>query len=561
MKKLLCACLLCCALLICCCAAGAEELPDFAPEGMPARYAEYGYLDGDTLVIREGVEALGDPDLWEMCLEYVTSEPWELALQNTNDPDEPPSRGSLPRGLWGEGVVLSLSDLETPVMHISLPGSLRVLYSYAILCGNAMEEIRLPEGLTYSLYSAIGGTVGTLYLPSTLIGYDREMDYGAVQQDYVVAAGNPVYSSRDGVLFNGDGTELIAYPEGRSDTHYSVPAGVKRIRCLVNNELISLSLPLGLEEINWIECGSLRSLAVPPTVTSIGEWALAYCVSLENLSLPAGLAAIKDFGVDYNTGSAFLGDNGMSTARQDDDEPDDFDWGTRRKTEDSGYAVAMYMLLWNPEGKVTVYSDAGLTTPAGERACGQRVSVDWQLPGVLRFNEWDYHEGGLVYHYVLPADTLKAPAETLFTVTGARLADRPVRVRTYDRWDEEPEQFTPDEIASLQVDGSWYTEDGYLDWGTIALKDGRAMECGVWMGDLQLTCADTGGQQLGIAAGEPGQPCELLAAPDADSQRIALLWTGAQLNILEERDGWCRVWCDWNEGWLPAAQVRAVLPE
>ena len=560
MKKLLSACLLCCALLLCCCAAGDEELPGFAPEGMPAMYAEYGYIDGDTLVIREGVEALGDPWSWEMCLEYVTSEPWELQLQNTNDPDEPPSEGSLPQGLWGEGVIVSLPDLETPVRRVSLPGSLRVLYTYALLCGE-IEELRLPEGLTYSLYSAIGGTVDTLCLPSTLIGYDQVMDYGAVRRDYVVAEGNPSYSSREGVLFNSDGTELLAYPEGREDTHYSVPAGVKRIDRLVNNTLMSLSLPLGLEEIDWIECGSLRSLTIPPTVTRIGEWALVYCVSLENLSLPAGLAASKDFGFDYNSGGVFLGDNGMSTARPDDDEPDGGGGGGRRRTEDSGYAVDVSMLLWNQEGKVTVYSDPALTTPAGERVCGQRVSVDWQLPGVLRFNEWDYREGGLVYRYVLPSDTLKVPADTLFTVTGARLADRPVRVKCYDSWDDEPQRFTPDEIASLQVDGSWYTEDGYLDWGAIVLKDGRAMECGLWMGDLQLTCADTGGQQLGIAANEPGQPCELLAAPDADSRRIALLWTGAQLNILEERDGWCRVWCDWDEGWLPQAQVRRVLVE
>lgn len=66
------------------------------------------------------------------------------------------------------------------------------------------------------------------------------------------AAGSPLYSSVDGVLFSKDKTSLIIYPAGKSATTYTIPNTVKTI-----------------EENAFYGCTNLSSVTVPASVTSI----------------------------------------------------------------------------------------------------------------------------------------------------------------------------------------------------------------------------------------------------------------------------------------------------
>ena len=49
-------------------------------------------------------------------------------------------------------------------------------------------------------------------------------------KEIIVDKDNPVYSSRDGVLFNKDRTELLYYPDGRELQEYTIPETVKEIK-------------------------------------------------------------------------------------------------------------------------------------------------------------------------------------------------------------------------------------------------------------------------------------------------------------------------------------------
>ncbi|MDR1465752.1 MAG: leucine-rich repeat protein [Oscillospiraceae bacterium] len=46
---------------------------------------------------------------------------------------------------------------------------------------------------------------------------------------FFVSPGNPVYTAADGILFAQNGTRLVAYPAGRSDSAYSIPEGVTAV--------------------------------------------------------------------------------------------------------------------------------------------------------------------------------------------------------------------------------------------------------------------------------------------------------------------------------------------
>ena len=78
----------------------------------------------------------------------------------------------------------------------------------------------------------------------------------------IVAPGNSVYSSIDGVLFDKEQVVLIYYPLGK-ESNYFIPEGVKRI---ANNAF------------KW--CSNLKSVVIPEGVTTIGDYAFSGCDSL-----------------------------------------------------------------------------------------------------------------------------------------------------------------------------------------------------------------------------------------------------------------------------------------
>ena len=77
---------------------------------------------------------------------------------------------------------------------------------------------------------------------------------------------NPWMKSVDGVLFDSQGTTLIAYPSVNSGTMYSVPAGVTEIRY----------------EAFW-GCGKLASVVIAESVVYMEDSAFDGCFSLDTI--------------------------------------------------------------------------------------------------------------------------------------------------------------------------------------------------------------------------------------------------------------------------------------
>jgi len=81
-----------------------------------------------------------------------------------------------------------------------------------------------------------------------------------------VESENLNYSSINDVLFNIDGTKLIKYPNGNTQTSYNIPNSVTEI-----------------EEYAFSGCSSLITLTIPDSVTKIGKFAFESCSSLKNV--------------------------------------------------------------------------------------------------------------------------------------------------------------------------------------------------------------------------------------------------------------------------------------
>ena len=81
----------------------------------------------------------------------------------------------------------------------------------------------------------------------------------------VVDENNRSYKSIDGNLYSRDGSTLIQYAIGKTNTSFTIPNSVTSIG-----------------ESVFEDCKNLTSITIPDTVTSIGEWAFYCC---ENLTI------------------------------------------------------------------------------------------------------------------------------------------------------------------------------------------------------------------------------------------------------------------------------------
>lgn len=132
--------------------------------------------------------------------------------------------------------------------------------------------------------------------------------------------------SRDGVLLDihGDGTtELIAYPAGKTDTHYTIPddvamisggafEGAMHIESITIGEnvkdlgvmafrncpkLKEVTLPQSIGHMpsgTFMECGSLTSVNIPGSFQYIGIGAFQDCTALTEVTLPQDLKTLGE---------------------------------------------------------------------------------------------------------------------------------------------------------------------------------------------------------------------------------------------------------------------------
>lgn len=139
----------------------------------------------------------------------------------------------------------------------TIPDSVAVLEASAFSGCYSLTEITIPDSV-----SQIGERVFSACYRLTGIS---------------VSAGNEIYSSVNGVLFNKDQTTLICSPEGKSGA-YNIPYGVIAIA------------PWAFEYNS-----GLTSVAIPYSVTSVGDNAFSNCTGLTRVIIPN---SIKNIGVD-----------------------------------------------------------------------------------------------------------------------------------------------------------------------------------------------------------------------------------------------------------------------
>ena len=108
----------------------------------------------------------------------------------------------------------------------------------------------------------------------TTIG-DWAFGYCSNLTSIVVDKNNPAYQAINGNLYSKDGTVLIAYAIGKTDTSFTIPDSVTTI-----------------VDSAFYNCDNLTSVTIPNSVTTIGERAFGYCSNLTSVTIPDSVTTI-----------------------------------------------------------------------------------------------------------------------------------------------------------------------------------------------------------------------------------------------------------------------------
>ncbi len=178
---------------------------------------------------------------------------------------------------WTESIPPRAFSSCEALESIALPDSVTEIGSAAFMGCASLRSIRIPAGVTSIGENAFNGC-------SSLEAIEVDAD-------------NAFYSSRDGVLFDKDGTALLCVPGGKTGS-YTIPSGLASIRkdtfydC---ESLESVTLPDDITSIGgsmFFQCKSLKSITIPDSVTSIGGSAFYFCESLTEITIPDSVTTI-----------------------------------------------------------------------------------------------------------------------------------------------------------------------------------------------------------------------------------------------------------------------------
>ena len=188
----------------------------------------------------------------------------------------------------GEGITRIGNNAFTycgSLTDVSLPKTLRNIGEYAFYGCSSMTSVTIPQGVTSIENGAFEWCcLYDITIPSSVINLGNLVFVGNYLSSINVAAGNNIYSSVDGILFNKAKTNLLVFPQARNGS-YTIPSGVETIStgafsyCFVT-EIILPDTVKYIDSFAFWECETLQKITIPKSVMTIGNDVFYACEDL-----------------------------------------------------------------------------------------------------------------------------------------------------------------------------------------------------------------------------------------------------------------------------------------
>jgi len=196
---------------------------------------------------------------------------------------------------------------KTSLKTVHLPTSISSIGSMTFYGCNNLKNIDIPTNITSIQTGAFcycHGLTGTLNIGAQIKSLG-DYAYGICNgiTAFVVADGNPNYSSLDGIIYDKNQHTVYQCPAGKVGS-ISIPSTVTTIwnaafrECLkLTGNLIIPSSVTTISEHAFSFCSGLTGdLVIPENVNSIGGWAFFECNGLKgNLKIPNSVTSIGDY--------------------------------------------------------------------------------------------------------------------------------------------------------------------------------------------------------------------------------------------------------------------------
>ncbi len=162
--------------------------------------------------------------------------------------------------------------------------------------GSALTQVTVPESVTKLGSTAFEGCskLQKVNIPSKVTELVGVFSRCTALKRVDVSANNPVYESKNGVLFNKKKKELVFYPAGRKEKTYAIPKGTLSIgaSAFSDSKLTGVTIPKSVRTIMgnaFLSCDNLKKVTVPEGVERIDSQAFQWCKQLTEISLPRSL--------------------------------------------------------------------------------------------------------------------------------------------------------------------------------------------------------------------------------------------------------------------------------
>lgn len=117
---------------------------------------------------------------------------------------------------------------SSAITGVTLSESLTAIPDSAF-SGTQLTSVDLSHVTELGQGAFSGTQLTTVAIPAGLADINNAFSNCPKLTGFTVDSGNTAYSAVDGVLFSKDGTQLLSYPQGKTETSYELPAGVTSI--------------------------------------------------------------------------------------------------------------------------------------------------------------------------------------------------------------------------------------------------------------------------------------------------------------------------------------------
>jgi len=240
-------------------------------QGLPVTaIRDYAFVDCESLTnitIPSSVTSIGDLAFSGYAAAQGCNNLTSFTVDNRN-----PSYASIDGVFFDKNIRTLIRYPEGKTARIyTIPSSVTAIKDSAFWGCRSLTSVTIPSSVTVIGYGAFAycNSLASITIPSsvTSIG-DEAFSSCSNLTSITVDNRNPSYASIDGVFFDKNIRILISYPQGKNQSTYFIPSSVTSIR-----------------DWAFAYCDSLANVTIPSSVTSIGENAFWGCRSLTSVTL------------------------------------------------------------------------------------------------------------------------------------------------------------------------------------------------------------------------------------------------------------------------------------